>query len=417
MNMKKKSDACVLDAKKIKNDFPILKNNKYRKNLVYLDNAATSQKPVSVIRAISDYYENYNANVHRGIYKLSEVASVAYEDAHKKVAKFINAEGFDEIVFTRNTTESINLLAYSLLRDLKKGDEIVLSEMEHHSNLVPWQQLAKEHGLKMRFIRFDAGCLLDMKHAKSLITKKTKIVSCTHASNVLGTINPVKELAKLAHSVGALMVVDGAQSAPHMKIDVKDMDCDFFAFSGHKMLGPTGIGVLYGKRHLLSRMRPFLYGGGMISKVTLDDTTFQEPPERFEAGTPDISGAIGLAAAIDYLEKIGIENIRKHDEELTKYAIAELKKIQGVSIYGPSAVKDRSAVISFNIKGIHPHDVAEILDSHGVAVRAGNHCAMPLMHRLGISGSARASFYLYNDKSDVDALVSAIKKAKQVFKV
>lgn len=415
--MKKKSDACVLDAKKIKNDFPILKNNKYRKNLVYLDNAATSQKPVSVIRAISDYYENYNANVHRGIYKLSEVASVAYEDAHKKVAKFINAEGFDEIVFTRNTTESINLLAYSLLRDLKKGDEIVLSEMEHHSNLVPWQQLAKEHGLKMRFIRFDAGCLLDMKHAKSLITKKTKIVSCTHASNVLGTINPVKELAKLAHSVGALMVVDGAQSAPHMKIDVKDMDCDFFAFSGHKMLGPTGIGVLYGKRHLLSRMRPFLYGGGMISKVTLDDTTFQEPPERFEAGTPDISGAIGLAAAIDYLEKIGIENIRKHDEELTKYAIAELKKIQGVSIYGPSAVKDRSAVISFNIKGIHPHDVAEILDSHGVAVRAGNHCAMPLMHRLGISGSARASFYLYNDKSDVDALVSAIKKAKQVFKV
>ncbi|MBI4738305.1 cysteine desulfurase [Candidatus Woesearchaeota archaeon] len=401
----------------IKKDFPILNENAHRKNLVYLDNAATSQKPKSVITAMTRYYEEFNANVHRSVHKLSELATEAYERAHEKTAQFIGAQSGEEIIFTKNTTEALNLLAYTLCKNLKAGEEIVLTEMEHHSNLVPWQQIAKEKGLTIRFIKVGKDFRLDIKHARSLITDKTKIVSCVHLSNVLGTINPVKELAQLAHKHGAVMVVDGAQSAAHLPIDVKDLDCDFFAFSGHKMLGPTGIGVLYGKKSLLENMDPFLFGGGMIAEVTLTDVKFADLPAKFEAGTPNIAEAIGLSAAIEYLEKIGMTTIAAHEERLTEYALVRLSTIPGLTIYGPHNTTRRGAVISFNVEGIHPHDLASALDRYGVAVRAGNHCTMPLMNRLGINGSARASFYLYNDTRDVDALAEAIGKAKTLFKV
>lgn len=407
----------MLQVAKIKKDFPILNENKHRKNLVYIDNAATSQKPRQVITAMTRYYEEFNANVHRGVHKLSEVATEEYELAHEKVAQFIGAAGGEEIIFTKNTTEALNLLAYTLCKRLKAGDEIVLTEMEHHSNLVPWQQLAKEKGLTLRFMRVGDDFRLDLDHARSLFTDKTKIVSCVHMSNVLGTINPVKELAQRAHERGALMVVDGAQSVAHLPINVQDLDCDFFAFSGHKMLGPTGIGVLYGKKALLSKMDPFLFGGGMISEATLQETSFADLPAKFEAGTPNIAEAIGLAAAIDYLQTIGMAAITEHEHELTAYALANLSSIPGITLYGPRDTRDRGAVISFNVKEIHPHDLATVLDRYGVAVRAGNHCTMPLMDRLGINGSARASFYLYNDVRDVDALVKALWKAKELFKV
>ena len=403
-----------LNIEQIRNDFPILQRKIHNKQLIYFDNAATSQKPKQVIDAIDDYYKNHNANIHRSIHQIGEEATEAYEKAHEKTADFINAGSYQNIVFTKNTTESLNLLAYSLTSKLKKGDKIVISQMEHHSNFVPWQQLAKQRGLKLNFIKIDEEGNLDQNSVQENINKNTKIVSLTHVSNVLGTINPIKEIAKIAHENGALMVVDGAQSVPHMPIDVKQLDADFFAFSGHKMLGPTGIGALYGKKELLEEMQPFLYGGEMIREVSFDDTTFNELPWKFEAGTMNIAEAVGLSAAIDYLNQVGMEQIRNRDKELVDYAMAQLKGIEWIKTYGP---KERGAVISFNVKGVHAHDVAQILDSEGIAVRAGHHCCMPLMSILNVPATARASFYLYNTEKEIDNFIEALYKVKKIFGV
>ncbi len=403
-----------MNTEKLRKDFPILSVKVHGKPLVYLDNAATSQKPQSVIESVKNYYENYNANIHRSIHKLGEEATAAYEEAHKKVADFINAD-FEEIVFTKNTTESINLSAYSLTNNLKAGDEIVISQMEHHSNFVPWQQLALKRGLKLKFIKIDKEGLLDQKSINENITKKTKIVSLTHVSNVLGTVNDVKEIGKIAHENNALFAVDGAQSIPHMPIDVKKLDCDFMAFSGHKMLGPTGIGVLYGKKELLKNMQPFLYGGEMIKEVKFEGTKFNDLPWKFEAGTMNIAEAIGLGAAIDYLNKVGMKNIENHEKKLVKYAYEKLNEMKEIEVYGPSAEK-RSDLVAFNVKGVHAHDTAQILDGEGIAIRAGHHCAMPLHSVLGIAASARASFYFYNTKEEIDKLAEGIKKVIKVFK-
>ena len=392
----------LMDTEKIRKDFPILNVKVHGKPLIYLDNAATSQKPKSVIESVKNYYENYNANIHRSIHKLGEEATAAYEEAHKKVADFINAD-FEEIVFTKNTTESINLLAYSLTNNLNPNDEIVISQMEHHSNFVPWQQLALKRGLKLKFIKINKEGLLDEESIKENITKKTKIVSLVHVSNVLGTINDVKEIGKITHENNALFVVDGAQSVPHMPVDVKNLDCDFLAFSGHKMLGPTGIGILYGKKELLEKMQPFLYGGEMIKEVRFENTRFNDLPWKFEAGTMNIAEAIGLSSAIDYLNKTGMENIARHGKELVKYAYEKLNEMKEIEIYGPSAEK-RSGLVAFNVKGVHAHDTAQILDGEGIAIRAGHHCAMPLHSILRIAASARASFYLYNTKEEIDKL-------------
>tara|TARA_Y100000310_G_scaffold341089_1_gene439067 strand:- start:7720 stop:8931 length:1212 start_codon:yes stop_codon:yes gene_type:complete len=403
-----------MNIEKIRKDFPILDVKVHGKPLVYLDSAATSQKPKVVIDAVKDYYENYNANIHRSIHKLGEEATKAYEEAHKKVSDFINAD-FEEVIFTKSTTESLNLLAYSLTNNLKEGDEIVISVAEHHSNFVPWQQLALKKNLKLKFIEINKDGTLNEESIKESITEKTKIVSVTHVSNVLGTVNDVKEIAKIAHENNALLIVDAAQSVPHMKVDVKDLGADFLAFSGHKMLGPTGIGVLYGKKELLEKMDPFLYGGEMIKEVTFENTKFNDLPWKFEAGTMNIAQGIGLGAAIDYLNQIGMENIENYEKELVKYAMEKLSEIKEVEIYGPSADK-RSGLIAFNIKGVHAHDTAQILDGEGIAVRAGHHCAMPLASKLGIAASARASFYLYNTKEEVDKLIEGIKKVIKVFK-
>lgn len=404
----------LMDIEKIRKDFPILNVKVHGKPLVYLDNAATSQKPKSVIDAIKNYYENYNANIHRSIHKLGEEATAAYEEAHKKVADFINAD-FEEIVFTKNTTESINLLAYSLINNLKPNDEIVISQMEHHSNFVPWQQLALKRGLKLKFIEINKDGALNNGSIKKNITKKTKIVSVTHVSNVLGTINDVEKIGKIAHENNALFVVDGAQSVPHMPVDVKNIDCDFLAFSGHKMLGPTGIGALYGKKELLEKMEPFLYGGEMIKEVKFENTRFNDIPWRFEAGTMNIAEAIGLGAAIDYLDKIGMKNIESYEKELVKYAYEKLNEMKEIEIYGPNAEK-RSGLVAFNVKNVHAHDTAQILDGEGIAIRAGHHCAMPLHSVLGIAASARASFYFYNTKEEIDKLAEGTKKVIKVFK-
>ncbi len=387
----------------LKQDFPILKN------IIYLDSASTTQKPTAVINAIKKYYEEDNANVHRGVYKLSLKATMAYEKAHEVVAKFIGAQ-FEEVIFTKGTTESLNLLAYSLGKTLKAGDEIVLTEMEHHSNLVPWQQLAKEKGLILKFIPITSDFRLDMRKARELITSKTRIVSVTHVSNVLGTINPVKELAALAHEVGAVMIVDAAQSVPHMPINVKELNCDFLAFSGHKMCGPTGIGVLYGKKELLEKMDPFLYGGDMIKEVTFEKSTWNDLPWKFEAGTPNIAGAIGLAAAINYLQKIGMEKIQQHEQELTRYALQQLSSLPGLTLIGPASAEERGAVFSFTVEGMHPHDVSELLDQANICVRGGHHCAMPLHQKLEIPGSVRASLYFYNTGGDIEALLTALSE-------
>ncbi len=391
---------------KTREDFPILKRKVNGKQLVYLDNAATSQKPRQVIGKISDYYENYNANIHRGIHKLSEEATAEYEGARLKVAKFINA-GANEIVFTKNTTESLNILAYWMLRILGKGDEIVLSVMEHHSNIVPWQMLS-ERGVKIKFADITEDGTLDdiSKH----ITKKTKIVSIAHVSNVLGTINPVKEITKIAHDAGALAIIDGAQSVPHMETDVKKLECDFIAFSSHKMLGPTGVGVLYGRN--LDAVTPLLRGGDMIKEVTLRDARWNDVPWKFEAGTPNIADVIGFGEAVSYLSNTGMDNVRKHETELTKYAAQKLNNIDKLKIYGP---KERAGVISFSIDKIHPHDLASILDTEGIAIRSGHMCAQPLMERLGVPALSRASFYLYNTKEEVDKLVEGIEKARKIF--
>jgi len=402
----------AINIEQIRKDFPILSRKIHGKPLIYFDNAATSQKPKQVIGSMNDYYHNYNANIHRSIHELGEKATEAYEKAHEKVADFISADSYQNIVFTKNTTESLNLLAYSLTSSLKKGDEIVISQMEHHSNFVPWQQLAKQRNLKLKFIKIDEEGNLDKKNIQECITKKTKIVSLTHVSNVLGTVNPIREIAKIAHEKGAVMVADGAQSAPHMPVDVKKLDVDFYAFSGHKMLGPTGIGVLYGKKELLQEMQPFLYGGEMINEVTFKDTTFNQLPWKFEAGTMNIAEAAGLSAAIDYLKKIRMAQIQLRDRELVDYAMKRMQELDFVSIYGP---QERSAVISFNVKGVHAHDVSQILDSEGIAIRAGHHCCMPLMGVLGVPATARASFYLYNTEEEIDVFIKALYKVKKVF--
>jgi len=388
-----------------KEDFPILKN------IIYLDSAATSQKPRQVIEVIKNYYETQNANIHRGLYKLSQEATDAYNESKKTVAKFINASK-QEIIYTRNTTESINLLSHTI-KPLLKGKEIVLTELEHHSNLVPWQQFCKEFGFELKFIPLNEDFTLDYKEAELLINEKTALVSMTHVSNALGTIVDVKKIIELAKNHKAITIIDAAQSIPHRKIDVRDLDVDFLAFSGHKMLGPTGIGVLYGKKELLEQLPPFNFGGDMINEVTFQNATWNKIPEKFEAGTPNIAGAIGLAKAINYLEKIGMDKIEEKEKTLTKYAFEKLKKIEGIRIYTP---KDSAGIISFNIEGIHSHDIATILDSKNICIRAGHHCTMPLMTKLKIPGTARASFYFYNTEEDVDALIKGLEEVKKVFK-
>ncbi len=404
----------MLDVNKIKKDFPILNRKINGNRLVYLDNSATTQKPIQVINAIKEYYENYNANVHRGIYKLSEEATYKYEEAHKKVADFINAD-HNEIIFTKNTTESLNLLAYSLTSNLKEGDEIILTQMEHHSNLVPWQQIAKQKNLKLKFIEIDNEGKLKLDQLNDLITKKTKIVSVTAMSNVLGTINNIEKIGKIVHDNDALFIVDGAQSVPHSITDVKKIDCDFLCFSSHKMLGPTGIGVLFGKKNLLESMKPFLYGGDMIKEVKFSDTEFNEIPWKFEAGTPNACDGVALGTAVDYLNEIGMQEIMKHEKELSKYALEKLSQIKSIKIYGPKSLEDRNTVISFSLNNIHSHDISAMLDQYGIAIRGGHMCAMPLMSLLGVNGLSRASFYIYNDKEDVDILVESLKKVKGMF--
>ncbi|WP_226911109.1 cysteine desulfurase [Schleiferilactobacillus harbinensis] len=383
---------------------------------VYLDSAATSQKPQAVIDALVHYYTRQNANVHRGVYTLAEQATEAYENARQTVADFIHAEDTANIIFTRGTTESLNWIAQSWGgTHIQAGDEIIITIMEHHSNLVPWQQLALRTGAKLRYVDIDDQGLLDMPAYRAMLSARTKIVAVTQVSNVLGTINPIQEIGQLAHAAGAILVVDGAQSAPHMPVDVQALGADFFAFSGHKMLGPTGIGVLYGKMALLEAMPSIEFGGEMISKVEKFQTTWADIPWRFEGGTPNIAGAIGLAAAIRYLQAIGLDKIRNHERALTAYALDQLKAIPGLTIYGPQDAAQRGGVIAFTLNGVHPHDLATVLDTQQVAVRAGHHCAQPLMQRLGVVATARASFYLYNGQADVDRLVAAVNEAKEFF--
>ena len=396
-----------------KKDFPILNE----RSITYLDSGATTQKPVQVINAIDEYYKTTNANVHRGAYSLSVEATAQYEKAREKVANFINSPSAEQVIFSKNATESLNLVAYSYgMENIKKDDEIVLSIMEHHSNLVPWQKVAKTTGAKLNYMYINDEFEISDEEIENKITDRTKIVGVTHVSNVLGTINNIKKIIKQAHKKGAIVIVDASQSIPHMKIDVRDLDCDFLVFSGHKMLAPLGIGVLYGKKQLLNEMTPFLMGGDMIEYVYEQETTFAPLPNRFEAGTQNIEGVIGLAAAIDYIENIGYEKIAQIEDEVVSYAREELSKLDFLELYITPNKQNHSSVISFNIKGVHPHDVASILDTYGVCVRSGNHCAQPLMRYLGIDSTCRASFYLYNTKEDVDKLVEALKKAYEMFK-
>ena len=398
-------------------DFPILDQIVNDERLVYLDNAATSQKPKEVIDAVSNYFLRDNANVHRGVHTLAERATEQFEQTRFKVKNLINAKSEREIVYTKGTTEGLNRVAVSFgTQVVKSGDEIVVSYMEHHSNIVPWQILCEKTGAKLKYVKLTKNGELDFEDAKEKITAKTKIVSIAQASNVMGVVNPIKELAKLAHENGAYMVVDGAQSLPHMKVDVQDLDVDFLAFSGHKMLGPTGIGILFGKMELLERMSPLEYGGEMIDFVELDHSTFKEVPWKFEGGTQNIAGVIGLGAAIDYLQDVGYEEIEKKEHELVEYVLPKLLQIDGLTVYGPKEPDKHTGVISFNLDGIHPHDVATALDMEGVAVRAGHHCAQPLMKYLKIPATVRASFYFYNTKADADQLIEAILATKEFFK-
>ncbi len=385
--------------------------------LVYLDNAATSQKPRAVIEAMDTYYRSYNANVHRGIHRLSEAATAAYEGARVRVARFINAPDPDQVIFVRNTTEGINLVAFTWGRaNLRPGDEILLTEMEHHSNIVPWQLLAEEKGAVVRYIPFTGEGLLDLSRLPELLTGRTRIFSFTAMSNVFGTINPVQELVAAAHAVGAVTVVDAAQAVPHLPVDVQALDCDFLAFSSHKMCGPTGIGVLYGKRHLLEAMPPFMGGGDMIRRVRLEGSTWNDLPWKFEAGTPSIAEGIGLGAAVDYLSAIGMEAVHAHEQFITDYALEALSEIEGLQTLGPPAAQ-KGGVAAFTLEGAHPHDIAQLLDQDGIAVRAGHHCAMPLHHKLNLPASARASFYLYTTTEDVDKLVAGLHRVRQVFRL
>lgn len=397
----------------IKEDFPILNERK----ISYLDSAATTHKPIQVIDKIKDFYKKYNANPHRGSYSLSMEATGIYEKARDKIASFINAKRREEIIFTKNATESLNLIAYSYgAQNLKKDDEIVISIMEHHSNLVPWQKIAKVTGAKLKYMYIDDNFEISDEEIKSKITEKTKIVGITHISNVTGTVNDIEKIIKYAHEKGAITVVDASQSIPHMKIDVQKLDTDFLVFSGHKMLAPLGIGVLYGKKEILNNMSPFLMGGDMIEYVYEQETTFAPLPNKFEAGTQNVEGVIGLGAAIEYIENLGYENIRKIENEIMSYTIEELSKLDFLELYLTKNKKNHCGVISFNIKGVHPHDVASILDTCGVCVRSGNHCAQPLMRYLGIDSTCRASFYIYNTKEDVDNLVNGLKKSYEMFK-
>lgn len=408
----------MLDTVAIRRDFPIL-NQVHHDNvpLVYLDNAATSQKPECVIRVIDEYYRNYNANIHRGIHKLAEAATAAYESARERVRAFINAASPREIIFTRNTTEAINLVAHSWARaNLREGDVIILSEMEHHSNLVPWQMLAAERGVRLEFIPITEDGHLDLAAFDRLLELQPKLVSVVHMSNVLGTINPIAEIVARAHAAGAVVLVDGAQSVPHLPVDVRALDCDFLAFSGHKMCGPTGIGVLYGKRALLEAMPPFLGGGDMIKRVYLREFRPNDLPWKFEAGTPAIAEGIGLGVAVDYLSKLGMAEVHAHEQALVRYAMEQLSEVKGLRILGPSA-NERGGVVAFTVEGIHPHDISQLLDRDGIAIRAGHHCCMPLHDRLGIVASARASFYVYNTEGEVDLLVRSLYRAMDLFGV
>ena len=406
-----------LDIAKIRSDFPILDRRVYGKPLVYLDNAATSQKPRQVIDALVRYYEESNANIHRAIHCLGEESTAAYEETRASVASFINAASEECIVFTRNATEAINLVAYTWGKtNIRSGDEIVLTLLDHHSNFVPWQRLAQEQGATVRYIDITDEGTLDLENLESLIHDRTKLVAVTQISNSLGTINPVKELAKAAHEQDALVLVDGAQSAPHLPIDVQDLDCDFFALSSHKMLGPTGVGALYGRRELLEAMVPFMGGGEMIRTVTTEGATWNHSPWKFEAGTPNIADVIAFSAAIDYLLQIGMDNVRAHEMDLTEYALLQLQQMDGLTIYGTPEAENRGGVISFNFPDVHPHDVGTIMDRQGVAIRAGHHCNMPLMKRLGVSGTVRASFYIYNTPEEVDLLLEALNGVRPFFK-
>jgi len=406
----------TLDVERIREDFPILEREFDGTQLVYLDNAATTHTPEPVVETITDYYRTYNANVHRGIHQLSQEASVAYEEAHDRVAEFIGASGGrEEVVFTKNTTESMNLVAYAWgLNELGPGDEVVLTEMEHHASLVTWQQIAKRTGAECKYIPITDEGRLDMEAANELITDDTEMVSVVHVSNTLGTINPVSELADVAHDHDAYIFVDGAQSVPNRPVDVEAIDADFLAFSGHKMAGPTGIGVLYGKRHILEGMEPYLYGGEMILKVDFEDSTWNELPWKYEAGTPVICQGIALAAACDYLDDIGMNRIERHEAELAAYAYDRLKENDDVEVYGPPG-DDRGGLVAFNLEGVHAHDLSSILNDSAVAIRAGDHCTQPLHDVLGATASARASFYIYNTKAEIDRLVEAVDDARQLF--
>lgn len=410
----------LLNVKKIRKDFPILKRQLDNgKPLIYLDNAATTQKPLSVINAIHDYYMNYNSNIHRAVHQLAEEATAAYESTRQKVAKFINAPSTDEIIFTRNTTEAINLIAYAWGRaNIGKGDKIVITEIEHHSNIVPWQILTQEKGAKLEYIGVDDSGYLKMdQYQKHLDSKKVKLVSVSQMSNVLGTITPVNDIIKMSHERGIPVLIDGAQSVPHMPVDVQKTDCDFMAFSAHKMLGPTGVGILYVKREILENMPPFIGGGDMIKEVHKYETRYNDLPYKFEGGTPNIADVIGFAAAIDYLNNIGMDRVRDHEIDITKYALDRIGGVKGVTIYGPPNPMDRGGVVSFNIGDIHPHDLATIMNDHGIAIRSGHHCAQVLMERLDVAATSRASFYIYNTKEEVDALIGALDEARRLFKI
>jgi cysteine desulfurase/selenocysteine lyase len=409
-----------LDVERIRQDFPILKRKvSGGKPLVYLDNAATTQKPLAVIDSIHDYYMNYNSNIHRAVHQLAEEATLAFENTREKIARFINAKSNEEIIFTRNATEAINLVAYSWGRaNIQKDDRIVISEIEHHSNIVPWQILTSEKGAHLDYIGVDDNGYLKMQeYEKYLASGKVKLVSVSHMSNVLGTIIPVSEIIKLSHEKGIPVLVDGAQSVPHMKVDVQEMGCDFLAFSAHKMLGPTGVGVLYVKKELLEKMPPFMGGGDMIKEVHKYETRYNDLPFKFEGGTPNIADVIGFSAAIEYLNNLGMDKVREHEIDLTKYALDTISGVKGIVLYGPPDPKHRGGVVSFNIGDIHPHDLATIMNDHGIAIRSGHHCAQVLMERLDVAATSRASFYIYNTKEEIDKLIEALHEARRLFKI
>ncbi|MCH7952664.1 MAG: cysteine desulfurase [Chloroflexi bacterium] len=406
-----------MDVNAIRGDFPILEREVYGKRLVYLDNAATSQKPRQVIDALVRYYESYNANIHRAVHALGEEATAAYEEAREKVARFIGAASSESVIFTRNTTEAINLVAYAWGRaNVGEGDEIILTQMEHHSNLIPWQQLAAEKGATIRYIEIKPNGTLELGNLSGLFGEHTKLLAMPHVSNSLGTINPAEEIVAEARKRGVTTLIDGAQAVPHMPVDVEAVGADFYAFSAHKMLGPTGVGVLYARRELLEEMAPFLGGGEMIRKVTFEGATWNDLPWKFEAGTPNIADVIAFGSAIDYLDALGMDNVRRHEVEVTTYAMERLRGLDDVTLYGPDEPDQRGGVVSFNYGDLHPHDVGTILDRHGVAIRAGHHCTQPLMRCLGVTGTARASFYIYNTRDEVDALIEGLKAARDFFK-